>query len=446
MGDVYRAVDTRLNRPVAIKASAEQFGGRFDREAHAIAALNHPNICTLYDVGPDYLVMELVEGETLASRLRKGALPIELVVQYGVEIARALRSAHDKRIVHRDLKPGNVMITRSGVKVLDFGLAKELRDETQTATNAILGTPAYMAPEQLAGEETDTRIDIYAFGLLLYEMATGKRLGREEVPSEGTLPPPLAQTVRSCLANDPDKRWQSPADVEIALGWKMAPAPPSPQSRGWWPWAVAVVLALITTAVIFFPRARPLEHSPVQLQLNPPPGREFRPADIDNGCLRISLDGRRAAVAMARAGDRSNLWTIDLASGNYMRVTADGAGGGGLAWSPNGQQIAYMTGGAFTDMRSTVFVADAGGTAPRNRLTHTPHSQATPDWSPDGKFVLFQQTSSEANFDLWFVSMTGSGRAVPYLQTAYQEFHGRFPPTESGSRIPRTSQAGWRFG
>jgi len=162
MGDVYRAVDTRLNRPVAIKASAEQFGGRFDREAHAIAALNHPNICTLYDVGPDYLVMELVEGETLASRLRKGALPIELVVQYGVEIARALRSAHDKRIVHRDLKPGNVMITRSGVKVLDFGLAKELRDETQTATNAILGTPAYMAPEQLAGEETDTRTDIYA--------------------------------------------------------------------------------------------------------------------------------------------------------------------------------------------------------------------------------------------------------------------------------------------
>ncbi len=704
MGDVYRGVDTRLDRPVAIKVSAEHFGGRFDREAHAIAALNHPNICTLYDVGPDYLVMELVDGETLASRLRTGALPMELVVQYGVEIARALRSAHERRIVHRDLKPGNVMITRSGVKVLDFGLAKELGAETRTATNAILGTPAYMAPEQLAGEEADTRTDIYAFGLLLYEMATGTRLGPGELPPEGALSPSLAQTVRSCLAKDRDKRWQSAADVEIALGWTADPAPRSQESRPWWPWAVAAVLALITT-VIFYPRERPLEISPVQLQLNPPPGREFRAADIalspdgkhlafvtggsvpklwvraldsltarelggtdgaalpfwspdqralgffaggkvkridlaseriltladapagrggswnaddvilfsaatngpiwrvpaggggtpvaattldtevshrfpaflpdgrhflfyvraaepdvrgiyraslDNprlkqrvvetmftgiyaapiagqpgrllwrtdeggliaqtfdaasgrvsgdpalvpnmgllsslgydrqtalsisndgrmvygtgaarqqlawydrqgnpsgtigkpdeyigGSLRISADGRRAAVA--RVGDRPNLWAIDLATGQSTRVTADGGGSGGLAWSPDGQRIAYLTGGAFTGMRSTVFVADASGVAPRIRLTSTPHSQTRPDWSPDGKFILFQQTSHEANIDLWFVSTTDDRQAVPYLQTPDQESDGRFSP--DGKWVAYTSNRSGR--
>ena len=713
MGDVYRGVDTRLDRPVAIKVSAEQFGGRFDREAHAIAALNHPNICTLYDVGPNYLVMELVEGETLAARLRKGALPTELVVQYGLEIARALRSAHDKRIVHRDLKPGNVMVTKSGVKVLDFGLAKTLSDETRSVTNAILGTPAYMAPEQLAGQEADTRTDIYAFGLVLYEMATGKRLGGGQFPPEGALTPALAQVVRSCLADDPDKRWQSVADVEIALGWTGMQAPPAPQSRRWWPWAAAAMFALIGGAVAFYPGARLAETTPVQLQLNPPPGKEFRPADIalspdgkhvafvtggtvpklwvraldsltarelrgtdgaalpfwspdqrvigffaggkvkridladdrvvtladapagrggswnadnvilfsaatngpiwripagggtpvaattldteashrfpaflpdgrrflfyvraaepevrgiywasldnprlkqrvadtmftgiyappgagqpgrllwrtdeggliaqtfdaasgrvsgdptlvpnvglqllgydrhtamsisndgtmvygmsdvrfqlawydrqgkpagtigeqdayvgdgargDGAGLRISPDGKRALVAAARGGDRSNLWTIDLASGSSTRVTTDGAGGGGVAWSPNGLQVAYMTGGAFTDMRSTVFVADMGGAAARFRLTNTPHSQATPDWSPDGKFVLFQQTSRDANLDLWYVSMTGDRTAVPYLQTTHQEARGRFSP--DGKWVAYTSNQSGRL-
>jgi Tol biopolymer transport system component len=162
----------------------------------------------------------------------------------------------------------------------------------------------------------------------------------------------------------------------------------------------------------------------------------------DGAGLRISPDGKRAAVAAARAGDRPNLWTLDLASGDSTRVTTDGGNSGGVAWSPNGLQVAYITGGAFTDMRSTVFVADTGGAAPRIRLTNTPHSQITPDWSPDGKFVLFQQTSREANFDLWYVSMSGDRKAVPYLQTTHQESRGRFSP--DGEWVAYTSNQSGR--
>jgi serine/threonine protein kinase len=151
MGQVYRAVDTRLGRGVAIKFSQERFSARFEREARAIATLNHPHICTLYDVGANYLVMELVEGETLAARLKKGKLSEEQTARYGSQIADALAAAHAKGIIHRDLKPGNIMITKSGAKVLDFGLAKSPDDETLTANSAVMGTPAYMPPEQREG-------------------------------------------------------------------------------------------------------------------------------------------------------------------------------------------------------------------------------------------------------------------------------------------------------
>src|ERR1700691_473986 len=144
MGEVWKARDTRLDRTVALKVSKAAFNERFEREARAIAALNHPNICTLHDVGPNYLVMELVEGETLAARLKRGRLPMEQAIQFGAQISSALSAAHGKGIVHRDLKPGNIMITKTGVKVLDFGLAKSTQDETLTVANAIMGTPAYM--------------------------------------------------------------------------------------------------------------------------------------------------------------------------------------------------------------------------------------------------------------------------------------------------------------
>ena len=177
MGDVFRAIDTRLGRAVAIKITREQFSARFEREARAISSLNHPNICTLYDVGPNYLVMELVEGETIAARLKSGPLPLKTALLYASQILAALAEAHGKGIVHRDLKPANIMIAKSGIKVLDFGLAKSGQDETITASRMVMGTPAYMAPEQREGKPADARSDIYSFGCVLYEMLTGARVG-----------------------------------------------------------------------------------------------------------------------------------------------------------------------------------------------------------------------------------------------------------------------------
>jgi tetratricopeptide (TPR) repeat protein len=214
MGEVYRAVDMRLGRAVAIKTTREQFSARFEREARAISSLNHPNICTLYDVGPNYLVMELVEGETIAARLKSGAFPVKTGLLYASQILAALVEAHEKGIIHRDLKPGNIMIARSGIKLLDFGLAKSGQDETVTATRTVLGTPAYMAPEQREGKPADARSDIYSFGCVLYEMLTGARAWsqRRRVPSRT-----LERIVSRCLEEDPGRRWQSAAELEREL-------------------------------------------------------------------------------------------------------------------------------------------------------------------------------------------------------------------------------------
>ena len=214
MGEVFRAIDTRLGRAVAIKITREEFSARFEREARAIAALNHPNICTVHDVGPNYLVMELVEGETLAARLKRGALPLDTALPYASQIAAALAEAHAKDIVHRDLKPGNIMIARSGIKVLDFGLAKSGGDETVSASRPVMGTPGYMAPEQRDRKPADARSDLYAFGCVLYEMLTGARvaLQRRRMPSRK-----LEQIVSRCLEEDPARRWQSAAELQHQL-------------------------------------------------------------------------------------------------------------------------------------------------------------------------------------------------------------------------------------
>jgi serine/threonine protein kinase len=183
MGVVYRAVDTRLGRAVAVKTTHARFSARFEREARVIAPLNHPNICTLHDVGPNYLVMELVEGETISARLKNGPLPVNTALLYASQIVAALLEAHSKGIVHRDLKPGNIMVGKSGVKVLDFGLARSGQDETVTASHMVAGTPAYMAPEQREGKPSDARTDIYAFGCVLYEMLTAREWGRSRSAS-----------------------------------------------------------------------------------------------------------------------------------------------------------------------------------------------------------------------------------------------------------------------
>src|SRR5579863_10259938 len=261
MGEVYKARDTRLDRIVAIKvlpshlADRSELRERFEREAKTIASLNHPHICTLYDTGHqdgiDFLVMEYLEGETLAQRLLKGPLPLEQVLQYAIEISDALDKAHRKGVTHRDLKPGNIMLTKSGTKLLDFGLAK-LKQEAApanvnlselptasdplTAQGTIVGTMQYMAPEQLEGKEVDARTDIFAFGAVVYEMATGKRAfeGRtqasliaaileKEPPAMSTLQPmtprALDRVVKRCLGKDPDDRWQTARDLGVELKW-----------------------------------------------------------------------------------------------------------------------------------------------------------------------------------------------------------------------------------
>src|SRR5712692_5974523 len=229
MGEVYKARDTRLDRIVAIKVSNEQFSERFEREARAVAALNHPHICQLYDVGPNYLVIEFVEGTPL-----KGPLPLKEAVEYAGQILEALDAAHKKGITHRDLKPANILVTKQGIKLLDFGLAKQsavLKESDATLTQAltsqgqIVGTLQYMSPEQLQGQEADARSDLFSFGCVLYEMLTGKRafegqsaasvivaiLEREPSPLTAA---PLERVVRRALAKDPDQRFQSARDLK----------------------------------------------------------------------------------------------------------------------------------------------------------------------------------------------------------------------------------------
>src|SRR5713226_2982771 len=260
MGEVYRARDTRLDRSVAIKILPKEMSAdplrkqRFEREAKTISSLNHPHICVLHDVGTqdgiDYLVMECVEGETLAKRLEKGALPLEQALKYGMQIADALDKAHRSGVVHRDLKPGNIMLTAAGAKLLDFGLAKPAAPLASVATltgavtqsspmteqGAIVGTFQYMSPEQIEGKELDGRSDIFSLGAVLYEMLTGQRafpgksqlsvasaiLEKEPAPIstiKPMTPPALDHAIRRCLAKDAEERWQTVRDVAIELKW-----------------------------------------------------------------------------------------------------------------------------------------------------------------------------------------------------------------------------------
>src|SRR5882757_9386152 len=255
MGEVFKARDTRLDRTVAIKISAAQFSARFEREARAIAALNHPNICQLYDVGPDYLVMEYVDGAPL-----KGPLPVEKAIEYAGQILDALDAAHRKGITHRDLKPANILVTKQGIKLLDFGLAKRtaevnpLGDATtaaQTMDGQILGTLRYMSPEQLQGNEADARSDLFSFGCVLYEMLTGRQaftgssgasviaaiLGREPTPLATT--PPLDRVIRTCLAKDPDQRFQNARDLKRNLLWAKDSTAVSEPRKVRRPWVIA---------------------------------------------------------------------------------------------------------------------------------------------------------------------------------------------------------------
>ncbi len=341
MGRVYRALDTRLARNVAIKISHENFTERFEREARTIAALNHPFICTLYDVGPNYLVMELVEGETMATRLKKGKLSLDDTLRYGAQVADALAAAHGRGITHRDLKPANVMLAKSGVKVLDFGLAKSSRDESLTATNVAMGTPAYMAPEQFEAKDADSRTDIYALGLLLFEMATGKRVPQGERPSFSALPERLAHVVERCLEPNPEDRWQTSRDVKAELEWAAKPdsgvensaRAKSPPYKAPWILSAALLLALGALAFVLS-RERPAERPVLQYTVAPPE----KARNVSS--FAISPDGRYLAIAASGDGE-PQIWVRSLDS-LQTQALAGTEGAAFPFWSPDSQSIAFF--------------------------------------------------------------------------------------------------------
>src|SRR6266404_3472755 len=302
MGEVYRARDTRLERTVAVKvlssalAATPDLKARFEREARAISALNHPNICTLHDVGceggTDFLVMEFLEGETLADRLRRGRPPLAELLKIALEIGDALEKAHRLGIVHRDLKPGNIMLTKMGAKLLDFGLAKPAGAMSTsapsssvfaaamtfsspvspvTSAGSIIGTVQYMAPEQIEGKEADARSDVFSFGLVLYEMATGRRAFQGKTQAsvvasilaldpptveslQPTTPPGLARLIGQCLNKDPDERYQTAHDVKLRLA-ELAEAPQvlpvavGPPARARVPWIMAAIAVIVATGM-----------------------------------------------------------------------------------------------------------------------------------------------------------------------------------------------------
>ena len=390
MGEVYKARDTRLERIVAIKVLPTHLAGRadlrerFEREAKTIASLNHPHICTLHDTGHqdeiDYLVMEYLEGETLAQRLLKGPLPIQQVLQYAIEIADALDKAHRKGITHRDLKPGNIMLTKSGTKLLDFGLAK-LKQEVAPATpvsqlptmnsaitgeGTILGTLQYMAPEQVEAKEVDARTDIFAFGAVVYEMATGKKafegktsasvmakIMEAEPPSMASLqpmtPPQLDRVVKTCLAKDPDERWQTAGDLCRELKWisdsgSQAGIPvPVVSGRVWdkrltWVAAIAVAIALAAGAALYMHRTPPAATQAIRFTVGPPEKAAF---GENPAFLSISPDGSKLAFVTGGGAAGGQLWIRALDSPTAQALPGT-EGASQPFWSPDSQFVAFF--------------------------------------------------------------------------------------------------------
>jgi serine/threonine protein kinase/Tol biopolymer transport system component len=404
MGEVYRAADPRMGRDVAIKVSAERFSDRFSREVHAVAALNHPNVCILHDVGENYLVMELIEGPTLAERIEHGAIPLEEALVIARQIAAALEAAHDKGIVHRDLKPANIKIRPDGtVKVLDFGLAKVAGAEavptsqasptiSMAATQAgiILGTAAYMSPEQARGRAVDKRADIWAFGVVLHEMLTGKRLFEGEDltetlasvvkqrPDLSGVPAALRPLIERCLEKDPMKRLRDIGDMELLLG--DASAPPAGTARSSrLPWIAAGALAVALGLSLWAPwreekrPERPLTRLDVDL------GEDVSlPAPASSGsAIAISRDGTRLVyVSGALPGSKLVMRRLDQARGTELPGTQ---GANYPFFSPDGQWIGF----AVRDKLNKISV-EGGAVVPLGDIP----SFGNASWGEDGNLVV----------------------------------------------------------
>jgi serine/threonine protein kinase/Tol biopolymer transport system component len=467
MGEVYRARDTRLDRIVAVKISAAQFSERFEREARAVAALNHPHICALYDVGPNYLVMEYIEGRPL-----EGPLALDRALHYAAQICEALDAAHKKGITHRDLKPANILVTKSGIKLLDFGLAKVTPDRPPdaatetialTQANTILGTLQYMAPEQLEGNEADARSDIFSFGAVFYEMLTGKHafagqsrasivaaiLERDAPSLAGIVPARLDRLMRRCLAKNPDDRWQSARDLKFELENIAEPEPAraGPKPRPPWPWIAACVLLTLAAAYSWWRSSAP-PRGPLQFELTAPSGAEFS----EYGAA-LSSNGRMFAFTAIKEGKRQ-LWvrSLDASAARMLQGTEDALY---PFWSPDSRSLGFFTngklkrvdlGGSVQDLcdailgrggswssrgvivfcrapHSPLFQVSAGG-GRSVQITHLDSSRqefthAWPQFLPDGRHFLYLAASASPQSSAIFLGDldAASPKPVPVVST-----------------------------
>jgi Tol biopolymer transport system component len=458
MGEVYRAIDTRLGRTVAIKILPEQLSSdpvrkqRFEREAKTISSLNHPHICVLHDVGSQdgisYLVMECVEGETLAKRLEKGPLPLEQVLKYGMQIADALDKAHRSGVVHRDLKPGNIMLTSTGAKLLDFGLAKPVaalasiatvtaaltQSSPMTQQGAIVGTFQYMSPEQVEGKELDGRSDIFSLGAVLYEMLTGKRafegksqlsvasaiLEKEPVPvtvNKPMTPPALEHAIRRCLAKDIEDRWQTARDLAVELKWigesgsqAAIPAirPEARKSLAWLAWVLggALVAGLIA-GLVWWRSSRVEEHA---MYFSAPFSFPVRD-------MAIAPNGHTVAVVGDReSGGKSALWLYEVGSRD-ARSVADTDGASFPFWSPDGRSLGFFAEGKLKRLEI------AGG--PLQTLCDAPSGRGG-SWSRDG-VILFTPSGRIGDVVNRVPASGGIPQPVGVLDMSRNETSHRWP-------------------
>jgi len=449
MGEVYRARDTRLDRTVAIKilpahlSTNRQLHERFEREARAISSLSHPHICPLYDVGHqdglDFLVMEYLEGVTLAERIGKAPLPLHQTLQYAIQIADALDAAHRHGVIHRDLKPTNIIVTKTGAKLLDFGLAKiqvagaaagmtvmATQSTPLTGEGAILGTLQYMAPEQLEGVEADARADIFALGTVIYEMATGHKafagksqaslisaIMTSEPPPVSSMqsmsPPMLDHVVKTCLAKDPDARWQTAHDILIELKWLTEAGSPAAGSavmarhkgRELLPWTLLMVVSIFAVILsTVYLRRQPAESHAIRFQVSLPDKMDMDWFDLPV----ISPDGQRLILAGRASDGVRHLWLRSLDSLTTQMLP--GTEGAFMPfWSPDSRSIAFSDG-------ERLKVVDAVG-GPAVTLCNACYP-GSGDWNKDG-VILFSEFLSGSTPGIFRVSAAG-GESRPVLQ------------------------------